>query len=144
MILYLYSIYFLADKGKKIVLIILIAYSVNVPQKKLQRPIKVHSWEIKGFWSTWPTREMLQNLLCLWKKKTHVVFFVFHFKQLSFFPLVYLYIYQSIHKEKIKVAWNEKWKKLHGFFFINIANFEAFFRELSWPKTFYFWRVTCM
>ena len=42
MILYLYSIYFLADKGKKFVFIILIAYSVNVPQKKLQRPIKVY------------------------------------------------------------------------------------------------------
>ena len=29
---------------------------------------------------------MLQNLLCLWKKKTHVVFFVFHLEQLSFSP----------------------------------------------------------
>ena len=29
---------------------------------------------------------MLQNLLCLWKKKTHVVFFIFHLEQLSFFP----------------------------------------------------------
>ena len=30
--------------------------------------------------------EMLQNLLCLWKKKTHVVFSVFHLEQLSFSP----------------------------------------------------------
>ena len=60
---------------------------------------------------------MLQNLLCLWKKITHVVFFVFHLEQLSFF----------IHKGKIKVALNEKQKKLHGFSFsINIVNFEAF------------------
>ena len=29
---------------------------------------------------------MLQNLLCLWKKKTHVVFFVFHLEQFSFSP----------------------------------------------------------
>ena len=29
---------------------------------------------------------MLQNLLCLWKKKTHVVFFIFHLEQLSFSP----------------------------------------------------------
>ena len=40
--------------------------------------------------------------------------------------LVYVVIDQGIHKGKMKVAWNEKWKKLHGFFFMNIANFEAF------------------
>ena len=34
---------------------------------------------------------------------------------------------QGIHKGKMKVALNEKRKKLHGFSFsINIANFEAF------------------
>ena len=32
------------------------------------------------------TPKMLQNLPYLWKKKTHVVFFVFHLEQLSFFP----------------------------------------------------------
>ena len=57
---------------------------------------------------------MLQILLCLWKKKTHVVFFVFHLEQLSFFP------YEC-------PALNEKRKKLRGFSFsINIAKFEAF------------------
>ena len=66
---------------------------------------------------------MLQNLLCLWKKKTHVVFFIFHLEQLSFSP----YEDQDIHKGKMKVALNEKRKKLHRFSFsINIANFEAF------------------
>ena len=73
---------------------------------------------------------MLQNLLSLWKKKTHLVFCVFHFEQLSFFPYgcpVYVNIYQDIHKGKVKLAQNEKRKKLHGFSFsINIANLEAF------------------
>ena len=40
---------------------------------------------------------------------------------------VYVDIDQGIHKVKLKVALNEKRKKLHGFSFsINIANFEAF------------------
>ena len=71
---------------------------------------------------------MLQNLLCLWKKKTHVVFFVFHLELLLFSPYVpYVDIDQGIHKGKLKVALNEKRKKLHGFSFsVIIANFEAF------------------
>ena len=74
---------------------------------------------------------MLQNLLCLCKKKTHVVFFVFHLEQLSFSPYEcpgLCHIDQGIHKVKFKVALNEKQKKLLGFSFsaINIANFEAF------------------
>ena len=41
--------------------------------------------------------------------------------------LVYVNIDQGIHKVKVKVALNEKRKKLHGFSFsINMANFEAF------------------
>ena len=41
--------------------------------------------------------------------------------------LVYVNIDQDIHKGKMKVALNEKRKKLCGFSFsINIANFEAF------------------
>ena len=44
---------------------------------------------------------------------------------------VYVDIDQGIHKVKLKVALNEKRKKLHGFSFsINIANFEAF----RWTK----------
>ena len=43
----------------------------------------------------------------------------------------YVDIDQGIHKGKLKVARNEKQKKLHGFSFsINIANFEAF----RWTK----------
>ena len=73
---------------------------------------------------------MLQNLVCLWKKKTHVVFLLFILSNFQF-PLmnarVYVDIDQGIHKGKIKVALNEKRKKLPGFSFsINIANFEAF------------------
>ena len=50
--------------------------------------------------------QMLQNLLCLCKKKTHIVFFVFHFKQLYFFPYecpslhMHVDIDQGIHKVK--------------------------------------------
>ena len=46
--------------------------------------------------------------------------------------LVYVDIDQSIHKGKMKVALNEKQKKLHGFSFsINIANFEAFLKTMN-------------
>ena len=49
---------------------------------------------------------MLQNLPYLWKKKT---------------------LDQGIYKVKLKVALNEKRKKIHGFSFsINMANSEAF------------------
>ena len=44
---------------------------------------------------------------------------------------VYVNIDQGIHKVKLKVARNEKRKKLHGFpFTMNMANFEAF----RWTK----------
>ena len=44
--------------------------------------------------------------------------------------LVYVDIDQGIYKVKLKVALNEKRKKLHGFSFsINMANFEAFPRN---------------
>ena len=57
---------------------------------------------------------MLQNLLYLWKKKTHVA-------------------------GKMKVALNEKRKKLHGFSFsINIANFEAFLSVFKLTKNLFF------
>ena len=63
---------------------------------------------------------MLQNFLYLCKKKTQVVFFVFHFEQLSFSPYECL----GLCRHRLKVAQNEKRKKkLLGFsFYINIAN----------------------
>ena len=46
--------------------------------------------------------------------------------------LVYVNIDQGIHKGKMKVAQNEKRKKLLGFpFYINIGNFEAFLWNLN-------------
>ena len=81
---------------------------------------------------------MLQNLLRLWKKKTHRVFFIFQFKQLSFSlvnGLVDVEIDQGIHKGKMKVALNEKRKNLRGFSFsINIVNFEAFISVFKLTK----------
>ena len=45
-----------------------------------------HSSEIRGLSSTKCSSEMLQNLLYFMYKKTHVVFFIFHFLQLYFLP----------------------------------------------------------
>ena len=78
----------------------------------------IHSSEIRGLHSTKYSSEMLQNLLYFLYKKTHVVFFVFHFVNFTFSlmnALAYVDIDQGIRKGKSKVARNEKWKKLHGF-----------------------------
>ena len=49
--------------------------------------------------------------------------------------LVYVDIDQGINKGKMKVALNEKGKKLRGFSFsINIANFEAFLSVFKLTK----------
>ena len=83
---------------------------------------------------------MLQNFQYLYKKKTQVVFFVFHFEQLSSFPYGFKFglcktlsnvdIDQGIHKVKMKVARNEKQKKLLVFsLYINVGNFEAFLQK---------------
>ena len=77
----------------------------------------------KGLRSTFLSKEMLQNLPYLYKKKTHVFFFILHFEELV--------IDKGIHKIKMKVAEKEKRKKLRGFSFsINMANFEVF----HWTK----------
>ena len=58
--------------------------------------------------------------------------------------LVYVDIDQAIgiHYEKIKVAQNEKRKKLRGFsYYKNIAHFEAFWATKTLAKTSYFWGV---
>ena len=55
--------------------------------------------------------------------------------------LVYVDIDQGIHKGKMKVAQNEKRKKLLGFsFYINIGNFEAFIWNLNLSTNCLFWR----
>ena len=52
---------------------------------------------------------------------------------------VYVDIDQGIHKGKLKVARNEKRKKLHGFSFsINMANFEAFCRTKKLISNLFF------
>ena len=53
--------------------------------------------------------------------------------------LVYVDIDQGIHKGEMKVALNEKRKKLRGFSFsINIANFEAFLSVFKLAKNLFF------
>ena len=55
--------------------------------------------------------------------------------------LVYVDIDQGIHEGKMKVAQNEKRKKLLGFsFYINIGNFEAFLWNLNLSAKHLFWR----
>ena len=46
-----------------------------------------HSSEIRGLRSTKCSSETLQNLLYFMYKKTHVVFFIFHFVQFYIFTL---------------------------------------------------------
>ena len=46
-----------------------------------------HTSKMNDLCSSLNSEEMLQNFLYLYKKKTQVVFFIFHFEQLSFFPL---------------------------------------------------------
>ena len=65
------------------------------------------------------------------EKENPSSFFRFSFRATLNFPLmnalVYVDIAQGIHKGKMKVALNEKRKKLRWFSFsIHIANFEAF------------------
>ena len=89
---------------------------------------------------------MLQNLLCLWKKNP-CSFFCFSFRATFIFPFMnalgYVDIDQGIHKVKVKVAQNEKWKKLLGFSFsINIANLEAFLRTKKLISNLFFWRLS--
>ena len=65
------------------------------------------------------------------EKENPCSFFRFSFRATFNFSLmnalVYVDIDQGIHKENMKVALNEKQKKLHGFSLsINITNFEAF------------------
>ena len=54
--------------------------------------------------------------------------------------LVYVDIDQGIHKGKMKVAQNEKRKKLLGFsFYVNIGNFEAFLWNFNLSAKLLFW-----
>ena len=52
---------------------------------------------------------------------------------------VYVDIDQGVDMEKMKVARNEKRKKLHGFSYCeNVANFEAFWRDKNFSKKLLF------
>ena len=56
----------------------------SLSTENLSMPL-AHSSEIRGLYSTKCSSETLQNLLYFMYKKTHVVFFVFHFVQLYIF-----------------------------------------------------------
>ena len=89
-----------------------------------------HSSEIRGlFLMKWPC-EMLQNLPYFGNTKTHIVFFVFQFALIYFFPNECPVL--CWHERKNKVARNEKRKKLCRFSYSkNMANFEAFHQVIS-------------
>ena len=48
--------------------------------------LPTHTSKINNLRSRLNSKEMLQNFLYLYKKKKQVIFFVFHFEQLSFSP----------------------------------------------------------
>ena len=62
-------------------------YSYLLNKSEDKGIIQMHSSEIRGLCSTKCSSKMLQNLLYFMYKKTHVVFFVFHFVQLYIFTL---------------------------------------------------------
>ena len=62
-------------------------HSREIPFTILKFYLYLHSSKINVLRSSLNSKETLQNFLYLYKKKTQVVFFVFHFEQLSFFPL---------------------------------------------------------
>ena len=80
-----------------------------------------HTSKKRGLRSTFWLPKMLQNLPYLWKKKTHVVFFLFHLEQLWVLPY--------------------KCPGLGFSFSISMANFEAFWGSKSWAHTSLFWGV---
>ena len=97
---------------------------------------KIHQFQSNYFILTSIYMEKLlilkaKMIIIVWRPFVPCSFFRFSFRATLNFPLmnalVYVDIDQGIHKGKMKVALNEKRKKLHGFSFsINIANFEAF------------------
>ena len=95
--------------------------------------------------STKSSNEMLQNLPYFIYMKAQSCFFRFSFRASLYFylmnALVYVDIDQGIHKVKMKVARNEKQKKVLGlYFYMNIGNFEAFLRNLNLRENCLFWR----
>ena len=62
-------------------------YGSDAIEYELEVVSTTHSSEIRGLRSTKCSSETLQNLLYFMDKKTHVVFFVFHFVQLYIFTL---------------------------------------------------------
>ena len=102
-----------------------------------------HTSKKRGLRSTfWPPK-CFKKFAIFMEKENPCSFFRFSFRATMNFPLmnalVYVDIDQGIHKGKMKVALNEKWKKLHGFSFsINIANFEAFLSVFKLTKNLFF------
>ena len=82
------------------------------------------------------------------KVKMWIYLFLLHntlFRKKRFLVNLKTDIDQGIHKGKMKVALNEKQKKLCGFSFsINIANFEALLLVFKLTKNLFFWRVQCV
>ena len=77
---------------------------------------------------------MLQNLVYLWKKKTHVVFFGFHLEQLSFSPYDTLLLFKKFSSEKGILAGQ-------GLEPTSPCSREEFARALDHPATMTCWEM---
>ena len=102
-----------------------------------------HSPEIRGFcWSFCPAKTL--HLLYFYNKKTHIDFFVFHFKQLSFFPYECPGLcrhrpgHSLVKKIKLLEMKNENNYINRFTYYKNIANFEAFWRDKNFSKNLLF------
>ena len=60
--------------------------SIRTLVTRLTKVQTVHTSKINNLCSSLNSKEMLQNFLYLYKKKTQVVFFIFCFEQLLFLP----------------------------------------------------------
>ena len=94
-----------------------------------QKNIKIHSSEKTGFCSTFWPRETLQNLPCLCKKETQVVFFLFFISSnFEFYPMnALVYVDIHIYMAKLIVTRNEKRKNYMGFLLRKHSKFWSVF-----------------
>ena len=79
-----------------------------------------HTSKKRGLRSTFWSPKMLQNLPYLWKKKTHVVFFVFHLEQL--WVLLYECPFTMVWRSNQTVVWRYNQTR-NGHYLQEVATF---------------------
>ena len=96
--------------------------------------IGMHTSKINVLRSSLNSKETLQNFLYLYKKKTQVVFFIFHFEQLSFFPLWMPWSMSMEFKLEHKTFILEVWARLSCKCDINGWFHYTFISMRFWPN----------